>query len=56
MMAMFFAQRVILGKASFEAQYGEQGFIPQQLKAQVAEILIDSGMQELVPVEYISTN
>ena len=45
MMAMFFAQRVILGKTAFEA-------VPRLLKTQVAEILIDSGLAELVPAEY----
>lgn len=40
MMAMFFAQRVILGKTTF-AQ------VPNALKAQVREILIDSGLEEL---------
>lgn len=45
MMAMFFAQRVILGKTTFEA-------VPRLLKTQVAEILIDSGLVELVPAEY----
>lgn len=42
MMAMFFAQRVILGKTEFDA-------VPKTLKKQVAEILIDSGLPELVP-------
>lgn len=41
MMAMFFAQRVILGKTTF-AQ------VPAKLKAQVREILIDSGLEELI--------
>ncbi len=45
MMAMFFAQRVILGKTTFDA-------VPRLLKTQVAEILIDSGLVELVPAEY----
>lgn len=44
MMAMFFAQRVILGKTEFDA-------VPKALKKQVAEILIDSGLSELVPSE-----
>lgn len=44
-MAMFFAQRVILGKTDFYA-------VPNALKGQVAEILIDSGLPELVPGEY----
>ena len=41
MMAMFFAQRVILGKTTF-AQ------VPAKLKEQVREILIDSGLEELI--------
>ena len=41
MMAMFFAQRVILGKTKF--------------KAKVAEILLDSGLPELVPSEFGGT-
>lgn len=45
MMAMFFAQRVILGKTEFDA-------VPKALKKQVAEILIDSGLPELVPSEF----
>lgn len=45
MMGMFFAQRVILGKTSFDA-------VPNSLKAQVAEVLIDSGLMDLVPDEY----
>ena len=36
MMAMFFAQRVILGKTTFEN-------VPKALKTGVAEVLIDSG-------------
>ena len=48
MMAMFFAQRVILGKTTFAA-------VPKALKAGVAEVLIDSGLPELVPVEYGGT-
>lgn len=43
-MALFFAQRVILGKTKFED-------VPATLKAQVAEILIDSGLAELVTEE-----
>lgn len=45
MMAMFFAQRVILGKTTFEQ-------VPKALKKGVAEVLIDSGLPELVPAEY----
>lgn len=48
MMAMFFAQRVILGKTKFDA-------VPKALKKQVAEILIDSGLPELVPSEFGGT-
>ena len=48
MMSMFFAQRVILGKTEFDA-------VPKALKKQVAEILIDSGLPELVPAEFGST-
>lgn len=48
MMAMFFAQRVILGKTEFDA-------VPKALKAKVAEILLDSGLPELVPSEYGGT-
>lgn len=46
MMAMLFAQRVILGKCDFEK-------VPKKLQKQVAEILIDEcGMPELVPTEF----
>lgn len=48
MMAMFFAQRVILGKTAFDA-------VPKALKQGVAEVLIDSGLPELVPAEYGGT-
>ena len=48
MMAMFFAQRVILGKTEFDA-------VPKALKKGVAEVLIDSGLPELVPTEYGGT-
>ena len=48
MMAMFFAQRVILGKTTFEK-------VPKALKQAVAEVLIDSGLPELVPTEYGGT-
>ena len=40
MMAMFFAQRVILGKTSFAD-------VPEKLKAQVRELLVDAGLPEL---------
>ena len=48
MMAMFFAQRVILGKTTFDQ-------VPKALKKGVAEILIESGLPELVPSEYGGT-
>lgn len=41
MMALFFAQRVILGKTKFEE-------VPATLKQQVADILVESGLEELV--------
>lgn len=40
-MAMFFAQRVILGKTEYKD-------VPAKLKEQVKEILIESGLEELV--------
>lgn len=49
MMAMLFAQRVILGKTEFNK-------VPAKLKAQVADILINEcGLPELVPAEYGGT-
>ena len=49
MMAMLFAQRVILGKTEFDR-------VPAKLKAQVADILINEcGLPELVPVEFGGT-
>ena len=49
MMAMLFAQRVILGKTEFAA-------VPAKLKAQVADILVNEcGLQELVPTEFGGT-
>ena len=49
MMAMLFAQRVILGKTEFEK-------VPAKLKAQIADILINEcGLPELVPAEYGGT-
>lgn len=47
-MAMFFAQRILLGKATFAD-------VPAKLKAAVAENLLDSGLPELVPVAYGGT-
>lgn len=49
MMAMLFAQRVILGKCEFEQ-------VPKKLQKQVAEILVDEcGMPEFVPAEFGGT-
>ena len=48
MMAMFFAQRVILGKTEFNE-------VPKTLKEGTAEVLLDSGLPWLVPVEYGGT-
>ena len=49
MMAMLFAQRVILGKTEFEK-------VPAKLKAQVADILINEcGLPELVPTSFGGT-
>lgn len=49
MMAMLFAQRVILGKTEFAA-------VPNKLKSQVADILVNEcGLLELVPAEYGGT-
>ncbi|MBP3510024.1 MAG: hypothetical protein J6J99_09860 [Oscillibacter sp.] len=49
MMAMLFAQRVILGKTEFAA-------VPAKLKPQVADILVNEcGLPELVPTEFGGT-
>lgn len=49
MMALLFAQRVILGKTEFDQ-------VPAKLKAQVADILINEcGLPELVPEEFGGT-
>jgi hypothetical protein len=46
MMAMLFAQRVILGKTEFND-------VPAKLKSQVATILVEEcGLPELVPTEF----
>ena len=44
MMAMFFAQRVILGKTAFKD-------VPAALKTGVKEILTDSGLESLCMAE-----
>ena len=41
MMAMLWAQQIMLGKRTYTQ-------VPSKLKAQVKEILIDSGYEELV--------
>lgn len=41
MMAMLFATKIILEKATFDQ-------VPRKLKAQVAEILIENGCEELI--------
>lgn len=49
MMAILFAQRVILGKTEFNA-------VPAKLKQQVADILIEEcGLPELVPAGFGGT-
>lgn len=49
-MAMFFAQRVILGKSAFkDLPNGATNIVPTSLEKQVAEIILDSGLPELVP-------
>ncbi len=44
MMAMLWAQQIMLGKKTFNQ-------VPRLLKDKVKEILIDSGMEELVTEE-----
>lgn len=44
MMAMLWAQKIILGKKFFHE-------VPRLLKDQVKEILIESGMEELITEE-----
>lgn len=41
MMAMLWAQKIILGKKTYDQ-------VPRLLKEQVREILIESGLEELV--------
>ena len=41
MMAMLWAQKIILGKKTYAD-------VPARLKEQVAEILIESGLEELI--------
>ena len=44
MMAMLWAQQIMLGKKTFEQ-------VPRLLKDKVKEVLIDSGLEELVTEE-----
>lgn len=44
MMAMLWAQQIMLGKKIYEQ-------VPRLLKDKVKEILVDSGMEELTVVE-----
>lgn len=49
MMGLLFAQRVILGKTDFVE-------VPRTLKQQVADILVESGLPELITEsEYLPT-
>ena len=41
MMAMLYAQAIIKGKRTYAS-------VPEKLKSQVAEILIDSGCEDLI--------
>ncbi|WP_339273606.1 hypothetical protein MKY59_20960 [Paenibacillus sp. FSL W8-0426] len=41
MVAMFFAQRIILGKTEYKV-------VPESLREQVDEILIDSGVEFMI--------
>jgi hypothetical protein len=51
MMAIFFAQRVILGKSDFRTvPRGATNIVPIALEVAVAENLLDSGLPELVPI------
>lgn len=52
MMAMFFAQRVILGKSAFrDLPNGATNIVPNTLEAQTAQVIINEcGLPELVPV------
>lgn len=58
MMALFFAQRVILQKCDFKGTNDpdDKNDVPPALKPAVAGILINEcGLPELVPVEYGGT-
>lgn len=57
MMAMLYASKIVMG--SINRKTGEEwtfSDVPEKLKAQVAEILINEcGLPELVPMEYGGT-
>lgn len=51
MLAMFFAQRVVLMKSAFkDLPNGATNIVPTALEVQVATILVESGLPEMVPV------
>lgn len=51
MIPMFLAQRVILGKSAFVDLPNEAtNIVPEALEVEVAEILLESGLDYLVPV------
>lgn len=56
MMIVFYAQRVIDERSAFEAADKKDPlFIPTTLRQAVAELLIETGVDFLVPVEYGGT-
>jgi hypothetical protein len=56
MMGMLFAQRVILGKKKTDGTPTTFADVPDKLKAQVADIIINErGLPELVPTEFGGT-
>ena len=56
MMAMLFAQRIILSKKKDDGTPTTFADVPEKLKARVADILINEcGLPELVPTEFGGT-
>lgn len=56
MLAILFAQRVILAKPKSDGTPTTFADVPAKLKAQVADVLVNEcGVPELVPVEYGGT-
>ena len=56
MMVMFYAQRVINGKSNFAAtEKTDPMYIPPSLRQAVADTLLESGIDWLVPAEYGGT-